>query len=485
MNHLLKVNFAKRKRLTSLLGLSFDGSRLEGVVLHRTNGALQLRQTFSVTLSLDPLTAAPELVGREIRNHLETAGVRERRCIVGLPQKWVLAAYTELPSLPEADAASLLQLEAERGFPCDTATLQQADSRCTLAADKKHVTLAGISKGQIEPLIQVLAAAKLKPVSFSLGLTALQAPGSEKSTGVLALAIGENNVGLQITCKGGVAALRVFEGAVENEGSRRALQAGLVAREARITLGQLPAELRAALKHIRIFGPRELARQLADEMELSFEAAGLSVEVVEKFSPDEFGVELPANAPVSAAFALAARRLAGQPPAFEFLPPKPTVLQQFTARYSSGKLRSVGATAAAIVAIIAGLFLFQQFQLVRLRSQWSAMSAKVGDLTALQNQIQKYQPWYDSSFRALTILKALTLAFPEDGEVTAKTIEIHNGNTVTCSGTASGSAALLRTLAQLRAADGVNNVTVEQIRGKSPMEFTFDFQMGGGNGGAQ
>jgi hypothetical protein len=49
---------------------------------------------------------------------------------------------------------------------------------------------------------------------------------------------------------------------------------------------------------------------------------------------------------------------------------------------------------------------------------------------------------------------------------------------VTCSGTATDSGALLRTLNQLRATQGVSSVTVEQIRGTSPMQFTFDFQWG-------
>jgi hypothetical protein len=74
------------------------------------------------------------------------------------------------------------------------------------------------------------------------------------------------------------------------------------------------------------------------------------------------------------------------------------------------------------------------------------------------------------------------MVFPEDGAVTAKTIEIRDGNAVTCSGTASDSAALLRTLGQLRAADGVSDVKVEQIRGNAPMQFTFDFQWGNGGG---
>src|SRR5580698_10270444 len=109
-----KFKFNRRKKLSSLLGLALDGSRLDGVVLRRTNGALQLVQSFSVTLTLDPLTAAPELVGREIRNLLDASNVRERNCVFGVPLKWVLTAQTALPALSEADATSLLQIEAER-----------------------------------------------------------------------------------------------------------------------------------------------------------------------------------------------------------------------------------------------------------------------------------------------------------------------------------------------------------------------------------
>jgi hypothetical protein len=503
MNQILKINFSRRKKLTGLLGLNLDGSRLDGVVLRRTNGSLQLQQSFSATLSLDPLTAAPELVGREIRNHLDAAGVRQRHCVVGVPLKWMLTAQTELPPLPEADAASLLQLEAERGFPCDVTTLRLAHSRCPLPAGKQLVTLAGILNSQLTSLEQVLAAAKLKPVSFSPGVTALQPSGGgarlssaaaatnvegatggdTRAPGVLALAIGENQVSLQITCGGGVAALRTLEGAIENEGSRRTLHTGYVAREVRITLGQLPAGLRASVRRIRIFGPPDLAQQLADEMELRFEPAGLGVEPVTKYLPDEFGVQLPPDAPVSPAFSLAARRLMGQTPAFEFLPPKPTAWQQIITKYSSSRLRSAGATAAGIVAIVGGLFLFQEIQLMRLRSQWSGMSAKVRELDGIQQQIQKYRPWFDESFRSLSILKQLTTAFPEDGAVTAKTVEIRDGNVVNCSGTARDNAALLRMLSQLRAADGVTDLKVDQIRGKSPMQFTFDFHWnkGGGN----
>ncbi len=482
MNNVLKINFRKRKRLTSLLGLTLDGSRLEGVVLRRSNGSLQCQQSFSVELALDPLTAAPELVGREIRNHLDSAGVRERDCVVGVPLKWALTARTELPPLPEADAASLLQLEAERNFPCDVATLQLATSRCPLSGGQQHATLVGIPSAHLTLLEKVLQAAKLRPASFSLGITALQPPAEEISNGVLTLVIGENHVGVQITCGGGVAALRALEAAIETEGARRALQTDLVARETRITLGQLPAELREAVRRVRIFGPADLARQLADEMELRFEPMGLSVEVVSAYSANEFGAQLPPEAPLSPAFSLAARWLLEQPPTFEFLPPKPTAWEQITAKYSSGKLQTIGAVAAGVLVIVGGVFLFQQWQLARLQSQWSKMSAKVKELDALQQQILQYRPWFDDSFAGLSILRQLTMAFPEDGVVSAKTVEIRDGNVVTCSGVARDNASLFRTLNQLRSANGVNDVKLEQIRGKSPMQFSFDFHWGNGGG---
>ena len=100
--------------------------------------------------------------------------------------------------------------------------------------------LAGIPNTHLAALEKVLMAAKLKPVSFAPAISALQFPAAEKS-GVLALVIGEKNVALQVTAGGGVVALRSLEGTVDDEAGRRTLHADVVARETRITLGQLPA----------------------------------------------------------------------------------------------------------------------------------------------------------------------------------------------------------------------------------------------------
>jgi hypothetical protein len=477
MIDLLNINTLKRRQLTSLLGLALDGGKLDGVVLRRTNGSLEVQQTFSVSLSLDPLTAATELVGREIRNHLDAAGIKERNCLVALPLKWALTTHAELPELPESDVDSFLQLEAERGFHSDISTLHFAASRSQSKSGKQHAFLAGIPKNHLTLLEQALRAAKLKPLSFSLGITALQPPGVESSNGVLALAIGETHVGLEVTSGGGVAALRALEGALEMDGSRRVLQSELVAREARITLGQLPADVRDTVRRIRIFGPRDLAQQLADELELRLEPMGLKVELVTRYATDEFGLQLPSDTPVSAPLSLAAGQLAGRKPPFELLPPRVTAWQQMATRYSSGKLRMAATAAAALFVIVAGAFGFQQWQLSSLRSQWLAMSPKVKELDAVTQQIHQYRPWFDDSLRALTILKEITAAFPEEGSVSAKSVEIRDLNNVTCTGTTQNSEALFTIWKNLRASGRVTDLHSPTIRGnKPPMQFTFDFR---------
>ena len=136
-----------------------------------------------------------------------------------------------------------LKIEAERGFHSDTDSLYFATLQYSVGS-KKHAALIGIPRTNIDTLEKVLRAAKLHPLSFSISMTALQPPAAEKSNCVLALGVGESSVGMQITCGGGIAALRALESTLEMQGGRRVLHADVVAREARITLGQLPAELR-------------------------------------------------------------------------------------------------------------------------------------------------------------------------------------------------------------------------------------------------
>jgi hypothetical protein len=74
-------------------------------------------------------------------------------------------------------------------------------------------------------------------------------------------------------------------------------------------------------------------------------------------------------------------------------------------------------------------------------------------------------------------LKCLTEAFPEDGSVTAKTVEIRELNAVTCTGTARDRQALLKTIENVRHIGQFREVALGPTRGQPPaVQFTFTFQ---------
>jgi hypothetical protein len=240
------------------------------------------------------------------------------------------------------------------------------------------------------------------------------------------------------------------------------------------------------VRRIRVFGPRDLAQQLLDEMDLRLDAAGMKADAVGRYSAGEFGIVLPQEAAVSPAFSLAAGQLAGRRPVFEFLLPRVTAFQQMAARYASGKLRSALSAAAAAALVAGALFGYQQWQLWRLESQWTKLQPTVRQLEGLQERIRQYRPWFDESVRGLSILRSLTEAFPEDGAVTAKTVEIRDLNTVTCTGIARDRQVLLRTIENVRKVQQFKEVALGPTRGQSPaVQFTFSFQWNEGNRNAE
>ncbi len=463
----------KKQRPSSILGLAFDGNRLEIAVLRRANGHFQVQKSASAQLALSPLTGDPELVGREIRNVLDQADIREKRCVVGLPLSWMQTLQVNVPDLFKEDVESFLQIEAERGFHSDPATLMVAQSRCQMA-NNRQATLLAVPRSQIANLETALKAAQLKPASLSPAIAALQEP---QSSNALALSVGAGSIDLQISCGGGIAALRSLEGAVESEGNQKRLDADVAAREIRITLGQLPAEFQAGLKNLKVFGRGELARRFVADITPRAEAMGLRIELLDRCAPGCFENVTPGETPLSPALALAARFLSGTTQPLEFLPPKISPWRRFVSTKVSA--RNIGMAAGAvggIIALIAGAFLAQEYQISTLNGKLLVTASKYRELDEAQKQIRRFRPWFDESFHTLTLLRRLTEAFPEDGRVTAKTLEIRETAQVTCSGTAKDNQSLLRVLEKLRSIKGFGDVKLENVRGQAPVIFTFNLQ---------
>ena len=126
---------------------------------------------------------------------------------------------------------------------------------------------------------------------------------------------------------------------------------------------------------------------------------------------------------------------------------------------------------------------WQEIHLRLLRSEWASMEARVSGLGAIQDRIRSYRPWDDRTFASLQILGRVTRCFPDNGSVTARSIDIHQAAgaaSVSVSGTAGDQRSLLRTLEQLRRSPEVQDLKVETISGRIPSQFTFSFRWTGG-----
>ena len=461
----MKMTLARRAP-QSVLAVAFAGGRLVAAHVARSKNAVAVLRTAAVPLSVDLLHPEPELVGREIRGHLDAAQLKERSCIVVLPSEWVMTQHSAVPELSAEDTDSLLQIEAEKGFPNGPDELHIARSS-QRAGGERFATQLAVRREQVGRLSEVLRAAGLKPVSCTVGLPSLEGAVPAVGPGRMTLWIEGSAATLLIAAGGGIAAFRTLEAVIDSEAGEQVVNTAALLRELRITLEQVPPALRSEVKELSVRGDAAAVGSLAGGLAAWAAEAGVSIDTVasERKVPAEELVEQ-----------AGLRFLRDGAPVLEFLPPRPSRFAQLVARYNSRRLATAGVAAAAVLVIIGGAFEWQQYQLWSLRSDWEAMEAEVKELDGVQARIREFRPWYDTSFRNLSILKKVVDCFPDNGSVTAKGFEVHSPSTVTVTGTARDNASLLRTLDLLRQSKEVQGLKIEQIRGKTPAQFTFTFR---------
>jgi hypothetical protein len=461
----------KKQLPSGLLGIALDGPRVHVAQVRRTGDSFEVQQSFSFALSANPVNGDRQVLGQEIRQALRQHNIKENRCVVALPLRWVLSLQTKIPPIPEADIAEFLNLEAERNFPYDPDSLFVSADRSQLRSGEQFATIAGVQRDQTESLRGILEAARLKPLSFTLGLSAIQKMFVDPAMPSMILILNDDALEIGVAFSDGLLATRYIDNVLTEAG----IDGDVIGRELRVTLGQLPAEVRGTIVNGRAFGPTDLSGRLRTELAPRLRSMGLEIDA-------QRPAALPAEASVTA-FAVAGAFLAEKRPAFEFLPPKVSAWKQFAGKTSSRKLAWAAGILAGFFLLVMAAMLVQSWQLSNLQARWNAMAPRVTELEAMQQQIKKFRPWFDNSFRSLNILRKLTEAFPVDGVVTAKSLEVRDESQVTCSGVARDDRALFKMIDQLRSTKGVQDVKLPQIHGKSPMQFSFSFRFGEGGTG--
>jgi len=434
------------------------------VGLVKFDGAPHLVRSTSIPIGADSVTTNPEKAGNQLAEQLRNEGIREKRCVVCVPPGWALSTSTDLPEIAEEDLRGYLELQAEKEFPIPVSELRIAYCNYVLPSGKRRATIVAVLAKRLAAIEQMLAAAGCRLVSLSLGLDHLVP--ADSAPGTLHFLANGTHVDLVIAAGGGIAALRSLSGSVAQ--GEDMFDVNGFCREVRITLGGLPEPVRQQVREAHFGGPHTTADLLRAKTRDQLQRMGVNSSNRNHATPD--GED--ANVAVEAA----ENYLEQKPVAFEFLPPQTKQWQVLLQRFDGRKQRMIAGGILALLLLPIIVFIVQSNIASSLQAEWDGMKGKVADLDSIQQDIRKYRPWFDPSPENLIILEGVAGAFPDQGDVWAKSIQITEGPKVTCSGYARSHAALLAFHDRLRARPEVSGLQVQQERGENPIQFSLIFK---------
>jgi len=99
------------------------------------------------------------------------------------------------------------------------------------------------------------------------------------------------------------------------------------------------------------------------------------------------------------------------------------------------------------------------------------MKPAVSQLQEIQSKIQKFRSWFEEEPVTLSVANHIAEAFPVEGRIWARILQIKSDGTVRISGRARDNQSLLQLLEKFRKDPQTLEVKLQQSRGKDPIEF--------------
>jgi hypothetical protein len=469
---LSKLDYAQIKKLfqvRSLLTLTLESERIVASVV-RNDAATEgiPRAPMTIGVGADEVVRNPEKAAQAVALALSAAGWRERRCVVCVPPSWALSTATDLPAMTPEDLRGFLEIRAEQEFSLPPGDLRLGYCNYTLPDGRSRATLAVISDKRLKAVEAMVQAAGRRLASVSLALEdALTDP-------LPTLHFQANGVhtDVVVTAGGGaIAALRSLASPMGTE--ETPFDPAAFCREVRITLGRLPAAIRKEVVQAQFGGTAESARRLWTEIGGDLQRMGIRSPAAN--APLTSSTDLVKTLAAGAAAEAAVRLLRGETVPFEFVVPEVRRWESTLARLNTKRHRWIGLAVLGVILLPILLYIVRSEVEDHYNAEWTGMRDNVAQLDDLQQKIRRFRPWFDPAPETLTAIESLIAAFPEQGDVWAKSVQISPGYHVTCTGFARSQAALLPMLDRLRARPGITGLQVPQLRGDKPVQFSITY----------
>lgn len=459
-----------------LLVLAVEEHDVALAEIRRRNGhGAAVRHCLSLPLPASRIEKEPEEAGRLLAEALQTHGFTTRRCLVRTPVSWVLTTPIELPaSLPSEELAGFLELQAEQQLALPPGRARIAGEFVTLPDGRRRGLLAALPQTRSDALHRFLQAAELKPVSLTVDAnTPVTTEEEGLEEGVLRIAPAGRGLDLVLTLGPHRLAFRHIAPPGDPK-DFAAIEAADLVREIRLTLGRWPAELRSLCRRIAFHGAEGFVDELYTAAKPLLEAAGWKRVEREPHRPVATG-----NGPLPHACEALLRTahgvLHGTAVPLEFLPRRESAWEKLQQRFAAGRRRQLVLAGLAAAALLWLPAWWQAHRLHLLERTWQQMAQPVQELEQLQADIRTFSPWFSRNPDSLLILEAVIAAFPEEGEVWARSIEWKADGQFTCNGLAHNQQAIMATLERLRANPHIRDLKLKLVRGQDPVQFAFQF----------
>jgi type IV pilus assembly protein PilM len=172
------VLFGSLSTSIGVVGVEFGEDATRLLQVRTVSGRLHVLGAGRIDMPIGPETCADGLdLTERIRAAMGSGGFAGRRCVVCLPRTLVQVHAVRLPRMPDADMAQAVAWEAAQRFNIDRSRLSADFIRTGMpgkAGDQREeVLMISVAHDAIDPWVEPLLEAGLRPVAIETHFTAL------------------------------------------------------------------------------------------------------------------------------------------------------------------------------------------------------------------------------------------------------------------------------------------------------------------------
>ena len=453
----------KRKKRSQAIVLYVDGDQAFAYSYRKRGRGARLRAEGHSRLGQAINQIEPARLVDDLGGVFRQLSSTTKDCIVVLPAHLAPSIILTVPDISPEDRKGFIQIQAEQQLPLPLSEIHLATHEFQIG-NQDHALVVGLRRDTVSKLKEAVIANGFQVASITVDIAGVvdhAVAGNDSLAGSCQLIQGQSSLTMVTHAEGGPTGLRHFH--LTNGG----IDTATLERELRITLGQFPQSSQRQLTTLRTAKLPGVSSEQHVPISEHRSIAGLNV--VNGAEPSDLFV------PIASSFFLK-----GASP-LEFLPSRTSRFGKMYGQFNSRRNLWVGSM--SVVTLIAIAFLYQINSLNGLQKQWNglnpdtglSMRGSVAVVETVQGKIHEFKPWFDSSVPSLTTARAITLAFPETGEIWLKQLNIRDDSKVLAKGSSRDQNSLLATWDRLLSTSGISNLELKSQQGSDPIFFSFEF----------